>query len=509
MFRRIRTGKEEQARSDVSRSAIMRRPEREGAGAPPMQRELPDLATMPLPTAKADDDRQRASLPNTTERLKKAMEPDGVYMEDDAESKRRKKLLALRVDLHKKLLETLNLAAIDKVSPTDLRNEIADITREELADSNFVLNKKEFEALVADLVHETIGLGPLEPLLADDSITDILVNTHEQCYVERGGKLEKTEVKFKDSQHLMRIINKIVSAVGRRVDESQPWVDARLADGSRVNALVPPCAVDGPLLSIRKFSKKPFTVDKLIEFGAFSEEMALYMHACVRTRLNVLVSGGTGSGKTTTLNALSSFIPNNDRILTIEDTAELQLQQDHVGRLESRPANIEGTGAVTPRDLLKNALRMRPDRIIVGETRGEEVIDMLQAMNTGHDGSMTTIHANTPRDSLSRIENMVGMAGIELPLKALRANISSAVNVIVQVSRMSDGKRRMVSITEIVGMEGDIVTMQEIFKFDRHGTDGDGRVRGRYVATGIRSQYADRFKQWGYELPATLFRPDL
>jgi len=354
-----------------------------------------------------------------------------------------------------------------------------------------------------------MGLGPLEPLLADPSVTDILVNTYEHCYVERGGKLVKTNTQFKDNDHLMRVITKIVSAVGRRIDESNPWVDARLADGSRVNALVPPCAVDGPLLSIRKFSKKPFTVDKLIEYGAFSEEMALFLHACVRTRLNVIVSGGTGSGKTTTLNALSSFIANDERIVTIEDTAELQLQQEHVGRMESRPANIEGTGAVTIRDLLKNALRMRPDRIIVGECRGEEVIDMLQAMNTGHDGSMTTIHANSPRDALGRLENMIGMSGIELPLKAVRTNIAGAVHLIVQVSRMSDGKRRMVSITEIVGMEGDIVTMQEIFKFERHGTDGEGRVRGRYAATGIRSRYADRFKTWGYELPASLFRPDI
>ncbi|MEM1384817.1 MAG: CpaF family protein, partial [Pseudomonadota bacterium] len=329
------------------------------------------------------------------------------------------------------------------------------------------------------------------------------------CYVERKGKLVKSEVQFKDNPHLMRVINKIVSAVGRRVDESQPWVDARLADGSRVNALVPPCAVDGPLLSIRKFSKIPFTVERLIDGSAFSEEMALFLHACVRVRLNVLISGGTGSGKTTTLNALSSFVPNEDRIVTIEDTAELQLQQDHVGRMESRPANIEGTGAVTIRDLLKNALRMRPDRIIVGECRGEEVIDMLQAMNTGHDGSMTTIHANSPRDAMGRLENMIGMSGIDLPLKAVRTNIASAVNLVVQVGRMSDGKRRMSSVTELVGMEGDIITMQEIFKFDRTGTDGDGRILGRYTATGIRSKFSDRFKQWGYDLPATLFRPDM
>jgi len=427
----------------------------------------------------------------------------------DGDAKRRRRLLNLRVDLHRKLLEVLNLSAIEKVSEQELRSEIGEVAREELSTSDLVLSRVEFEQLVKDLVDEVTGLGPLEPLLADDTITDILVNTYSQCYIERGGKLELSPVQFKDNAHLMRVINKIVSAVGRRVDESQPWVDARLADGSRVNAMVPPCAVDGPLLSIRKFAKMPFTVDKLIASQAFSEEMALFLHACVRTRLNVLISGGTGSGKTTTLNALSSFIPNDERIVTIEDTAELQLQQEHIGRMESRPANIEGTGAVTIRDLLRNALRMRPDRIIVGECRGDEVIDMLQAMNTGHDGSMTTIHANSPRDALGRMENMIGMSGIELPLKAVRENIASALNLIVQVSRMTDGMRRMTSVTEIVGMEGDVITMQEIFKFNRQATDDSGRIIGRYGATGIRSSYTDRFRQWGYDLPASLFKPEL
>jgi pilus assembly protein CpaF len=427
----------------------------------------------------------------------------------DGDAKRRRRLLNLRVDLHTKLLEALNLSAIEKVSETELRGEIAEVAREELSTSDLVLSKVEFDRLVKELVDEVTGLGPLEPLLADNTITDILVNTYSQCYVERAGKLELSPVQFKDNPHLMRIINKIVSAVGRRVDESQPWVDARLADGSRVNAMVQPCALDGPLLSIRKFNKVPFTVDRLIQNQMFSEEMALFLHACVRTRLNILISGGTGSGKTTTLNALTSFIPNDERIVTIEDTAELQLQQEHVGRLESRPANIEGSGAITIRDLVRNALRMRPDRIVVGECRGGEVIDMLQAMNTGHDGSMTTIHANSPRDSLGRIENMIGMSGIELPLKAVRANISSAVNLVVQISRLSDGTRRMTSVTEIVGMEGDIITMQEIFKFNRQATDNQGRIIGRYSATGIRSSYTDRFRQWGYDLPASLFKPEL
>ncbi|MGF1444772.1 MAG: CpaF family protein [Pikeienuella sp.] len=467
---------------------------------------------MPLPTQetqRSGGELAPAAAPKPPSRIADVTQRAAPVDTDDVETKRRRRLLSLRVELHGKLLDVLNLAVIDKVTASDLKLEIADITRDHLTTSDIVLNKQEFTELVENLVHETVGLGPLEPLLADDTVSDILVNSYEYCYVERKGKLEKTDVQFKDNHHLLRIINKIVSAVGRRVDESQPWVDARLQDGSRVNALVAPCAVDGPLLSIRKFSKKPLTVEKLIDFGAFSEEMALFLHACVRTRLNVLVSGGTGSGKTTTLNALSSFISNDERILTIEDTAELQLQQEHVGRLESRPANIEGTGAVTQRDLLRNALRMRPDRIIVGETRGGEVIDMLQAMNTGHDGSMTTIHANSPRDSLSRIENMVGMAGIDLPLKALRQNIASAVNLIVQVSRLSDGSRRMMSVTEVVGMEGDVVTMQEIFKYERLGTDASGKIRGKFVATGIRSQYADRFKQWGFELPASLFRPDI
>ncbi|MFN3262644.1 MAG: CpaF family protein [Pikeienuella sp.] len=409
--------------------------------------------------------------------------------------------------IHQRLLESLNLSAIEDAPEAELRQEIAAISRETLADIGVVVNAQEFETLIGALIDEVTGLGPLEPLLKDPTVTDILVNTHTQCFVERFGRLELTEVQFKDERHLMRVIDKIVSAVGRRVDESQPWVDARLKDGSRVNALVPPCAVDGPLLSIRKFSKQPYGIDKLLEFDAFSEDMALFLQAVVGTRLNVLVSGGTGSGKTTTLNALSSFISNVERIVTIEDTAELQLQQVHVGRMESRPPNIEGKGEVSQRDLLRNALRMRPDRIIVGEVRGGEVLDMLQAMNTGHDGSMTTIHANSPRDAIGRIENMVSMAGVDMPMKAVRAQIAAAIHVIVQVSRLADGTRRMVSIQEITGMEGDVVAMQEIFRFDRRTVAEDGRVIGDYVATGIRSANADRFLQWGVALPQDLFAP--
>jgi pilus assembly protein CpaF len=430
-----------------------------------------------------------------------------VAAEVQRDQKRRQKLLDVKIDLHRKLLETLNLSVLDKVPEADLRREIAVIAREGLREMSVVLNASEMEQLTLELYDEVTGLGPLEPLLKDDTISDILVNGHAQVFVERGGKLVLTETQFKDERHLLRVIDKIVSAVGRRVDESQPWVDARLSDGSRVNALVPPCAVDGPLVSIRKFSKKKLNIDELVERGAFSEEMAAYLQAVVATRLNVIVSGGTGSGKTTTLNALSSFIDNTERIVTIEDTAELQLQQVHVGRMESRPPNVEGRGEVGQRDLLRNALRMRPDRIIVGECRGAEVIDMLQAMNTGHDGSMTTIHANSPRDAVSRIENMMAMTGLEMPLRAMRTQVTSAVNVIVQVSRLQDGSRRMTSIQEIAGMEGEIVSMQEIFRFQREGVDADGRVIGNFMPTGIRSIFSDRFRQWGYDLPASIYAP--
>jgi len=369
------------------------------------------------------------------------------------------------------------------------------------------LNREERATLNQDLFDEVTGLGPLEPLLKDDTINDILVNGPQQVFVERAGKLELTDTTFKDERHLLRIIDKIVSAVGRRVDESNPYVDARLADGSRFNAMVSPIAVDGSLVSIRKFKKEKLAVDDLVTFGAFTEEMAAYLQAAVSTRLNVIVSGGTGSGKTTTLNALSSFIDDDERILTIEDTAELQLQQTHVGRMESRPPNVEGQGAVSQRDCLKNALRMRPDRIIVGETRGEEVIDMLQAMNTGHDGSMTTIHANSARDAVSRLENMIAMAGIEMPLKAVRSQIASAVNLIVQASRLQDGSRRMVSITEVTGMEGDVISMQEVFRYQRVGLTPENKIIGHFTATGVRTHFSERFRMWGYDLPASIFEP--
>ncbi len=425
----------------------------------------------------------------------------------DKERKRKERLGEIKLELHKELLDNLNLAALENASESDLRAEIVAISGEALDSMGVVLNREERQTLNQDLYDEVTGLGPLEPLLKDDTVNDILVNGPQQVFVERAGRLELTDTQFKDEKHLLRIIDKIVSAVGRRVDESNPYVDARLADGSRFNAMVPPIAVDGSLVSIRKFKKEKLAIDDLVNFGAFTEEMAAYLQAAVATRLNVIVSGGTGSGKTTTLNALSSFIDNDERILTIEDTAELQLQQTHVGRMESRPPNVEGKGAVTQRDCLRNALRMRPDRIIVGETRGEEVIDMLQAMNTGHDGSMTTIHANSARDGVSRLENMIAMAGIEMPIKATRSQISSAVNLIVQASRLQDGSRRMVSITEVTGMEGEVISMQEVFRYQRVGLTPDNKIIGHFTATGVRSHYSERFKMWGYDLPAAIFEP--
>ena len=430
-----------------------------------------------------------------------------VAVAPDKDQKRKERLGEIKLELHKRLLDSLNLAALEHAAEADLRAEIVAISAEALEEMSIVLNKDDRLTIYQELYDEVMGLGPLEPLLKDETVNDILVNGPRRIFVERSGKLELTNITFKDEKHLLRIIDKIVSAVGRRVDESNPYVDARLADGSRFNAMVPPVAVDGSLVSIRKFKKEKLGIHDLVRFGAFTEEMAAYLQAAVATRLNVIVSGGTGSGKTTTLNALSSFIDNSERILTIEDTAELQLQQIHVGRMESRPANVEGKGAVTQRDCLRNALRMRPDRIIVGETRGEEVIDMLQAMNTGHDGSMTTIHANSARDGVSRLENMIAMAGIEMPIKAVRAQIAAAVNLIVQASRLQDGSRRMVSITEITGMEGDVISMQEVFRYERLGMQPDGKIIGRFNATGVRSHYSDRFRQWGYDLPASIYEP--
>ena len=472
------------------------------AGGAPAASSAPAASVQKAPAAKA------SQAPATPQRRQNPnVPPSAQAVAADKEKKRKERMSELKVELHKSLLDNLNLGALESATEADLRQEIVSISTEALEDMSIVLNKDERATLFQELYDEVMGLGPLEPLLKDDTVNDILVNGPQQIFVERDGKLTLSDITFKDERHLLRIIDKIVSAVGRRVDESNPYVDARLADGSRFNAMVPPIAVDGSLVSIRKFKKEKLAIDDLVRFGAFTEEMAAYLQAAVSTRLNIIVSGGTGSGKTTTLNALSSFIDNSERILTIEDTAELQLQQIHVGRMESRPANVEGKGAVTQRDCLRNALRMRPDRIIVGETRGEEVIDMLQAMNTGHDGSMTTIHANSARDGVSRLENMVAMAGIEMPLKAIRAQISSAVNLIVQASRLQDGSRRMTSITEVTGMEGEVISMQELFRFKRVGLAPDGKIIGHFTANGVRSHYSERFRQWGYDLPASIYEP--
>src|SRR6478672_8000272 len=378
---------------------------------------------------------------------------------------KRDKHTELKVELHQRLIDLINLPALEKMSRAQIEAEVGDIVAEELAKQNEALNHAERKQLVGDVLDELLGLGPLEPLLKDPTITDILVNGHDSVFVERYGQLETSPCRFKDERHLIRIIQKIVSAVGRRVDKSSPLVDARLADGSRVNAVVPPLALDGSLLSVRKFAKVPISMDRLVEIGSIPQQVAEVLKAIVASRRNVLISGGTGSGKTTLLNAMSAFIDNRERIVTIEDSAELQLQQVHVARLETRPRNIEGKGEITQRDLVKNALRMRPDRIIVGEVRAGEAFDMLQAMNTGHDGSMTTIHANTPRDALSRIEQMIGMSGVDVPPRSARNQIASAINVVVQVQRLSDGRRQLLAVSELTGMEGDVVTMQDIFRF--------------------------------------------
>ena len=415
----------------------------------------------------------------------------------------------LKVELHQRLLGLINLSALEKMSRAQIEEEVGDIVLEELDKQRHALNPAERKQLVDDVLDELLGLGPIEPLLKDATITDILVNGYDNVFVERYGVLEQSAVRFKDERHLLRIIQKIVSAVGRRVDESSPMVDARLADGSRVNAVVPPLALDGSLLSIRKFAKTPISLARLVEIGSVPAQVAEVMKAVVAARLNVLISGGTGSGKTTMLNAMSAFIDNRERIVTIEDSAELQLQQEHVARLETRPANIEGRGEIAQRDLVKNSLRMRPDRIIVGEVRAGEAFDMLQAMNTGHDGSMTTVHANSPRDALSRVEQMIGMSGIDVPPRSARAQISSAIHVVVQVARLSDGRRRLISLSELSGMEGDVITMQEIFRYRQTGVGSDGMVQGRFEATGIRPRFLDQVMAHGVSLAPDLFRPDM
>jgi pilus assembly protein CpaF len=417
------------------------------------------------------------------------------------------RLEKIKSQIHREILSQVDLRRMETISPETLRLELKNLTERLLDESSMVINESERRQIVQGIQDEMLGLGPIEPLLADPGVSDILVNGPYKVYVERKGKIEATNIEFDSEPHLMRVIDRIVSRIGRRVDEMNPMVDARLPDGSRVNAVIPPLAIDGPLLSIRRFSVVPYTMVDLLGFQTLNAEMAELINGLVKAKINLLVSGGTGSGKTTLLNVISASIPHDERIVTIEDAAELQLQQPHVVRMETRPQNIEGKGEISQRALLRNSLRMRPDRIILGEVRGAEVLDMLQAMNTGHDGSMTTIHANTPRDAMTRLEHMLGMAGLNVDARSMRQQISAALSVIIQVSRLSDGRRKLTSLQEITGIEGDVITMQEIFKFDQTGIAPDGQVEGRFVATGIRPKFVQRLKTRGIALRDDLFDP--
>ena len=412
---------------------------------------------------------------------------------------------ALKTRIHRRLIESLDLTNISLIEKDTLGKEISRIVEMLIAEEGVPLSKAERDSLVTDILHETFGLGPLEPLLSDPDINDILVNRYNQVYVEKFGKLQKLDLIFRDDHHLMQIIDRIVSKVGRRVDESSPYVDARLPDGSRVNAIIPPLAIDGPVLSIRRFGVNPLKMNDVLNFGTINKNMARVLEGCVKARLNILISGGSGTGKTTLLNILSEYIPNNERIITIEDSAELQLRQEHIVRLETRPSNIEGKGEITQRDLLRNALRMRPDRIIVGEVRGGEALDMLQAMNTGHDGSLSTVHANSTRDAMMRLETMVLMAGMDLPERAIREQIASAIHVIIQLARLSDGTRKIMRISEVTGMEGNTIVMQDIFIYDRKGIGVNGAVLGDFSATGVRPTFLDKIKMLGVDIPPHIF----
>jgi len=412
----------------------------------------------------------------------------------------------LKRHIHIQLVDRLDMNRVSEMDPKTLRNEIRSIVEHLCDTENPLLNRNERQRLVNEILDETFGFGPLELLLKDDKIGDIMINGPKKIFIEKEGRIQKSEVVFRDSEHLLQIIDRIVSRVGRRVDETSPMVDARLPNGSRFNAIIPPLALDGPVVTIRLFGSHPLSKDDLLRFKAFTPEMLALMEGAMKARLNIVISGGTGSGKTTLLNTLSSFIQSDHRVITIEDAAELQLQQDHVVRLETRPANIEGRGAITATDLVKNALRMRPDRIIIGECRGAETLDMIQAMNTGHEGSMTTVHANTPRDALSRLETMISMAGLELPIRALRAQFASAIDLILQASRLQGGPRKVTSISEVVGMEGDTIIMQEIFAFRQSGVDPNGRAFGEFISTGIRPTFMDRLESSGYQLSPDIFR---
>jgi pilus assembly protein CpaF len=412
----------------------------------------------------------------------------------------------LKIKIHRRLIDTIDLTKITTLETETVRGEIRRILEEMVMAESLPLSRADRDRLVIEVQHEAFGLGPVEFLLSDPTISDILVNSHKQVYIERHGRLEKTDIRFHDDAHLMQIIERIVSRVGRRIDESSPMVDARLQDGSRVNAIIPPLALDGPVLSIRRFGADPLTMHDLIQFNTVPEQVAEVLEACVKARLNMLISGGTGAGKTTLLNCLSNYIPEEERIITIEDSAELKLQQIHVVRLETRPPNIEGKGTIPQRDLVRNALRMRPDRIVLGEVRGGEALDMIQAMNTGHDGSLSTIHANSSRDALSRLETMMLMAGINLPERALREQMSSALDVIIQLSRLTDGSRKMIEVSEVTGMEGNVITTQLIFRFEQK-TIEHNKVIGEFVATGVRPQFLSRLESYGQKIPATYFTP--
>jgi pilus assembly protein CpaF len=418
---------------------------------------------------------------------------------------RRPVLLDEKLKLHARIIDEFNLTLLEKMPKEELVKNVRSYVADYVSAEKITLNQKELAAFTNEIINEMTGFGPIEPLLKDPTINDILINTHKQCFVERFGKLYETTVHFKDEAHLLRIINRIVAGIGRRVDESSPMVDARLPDGSRVNIAIRPIAVDGPLVSIRKFSDKPFSMDRLLEIGSLRPQMTDVLKAAAQGKISMIISGGTGSGKTTMLNALSNYIPATERLITIEDAAELQLQQPHVGRLETRPMNTEGRGEVRMRDLVKNALRMRPDRIIIGECRADEAFDMLQAMNTGHEGSLTTIHANSPRDALKRLEQMVSMAGMPMPGNAIRSQIASAIRIVIQLQRLPDGKRRITSISEITGMEGEVIQMHEIFKFVKESTDEKGNIQGHFRATGIRPNFLADLRAYGIELPASHF----
>ena len=442
--------------------------------------------------------RERLSNTNTDEQPKLASNGHGMLNSAYQE---------LKKTIHQTVLDRIDLERIQKHGEERLKKELELLVERIVDEEKIALNQNERRNLLLDIQYEMLGYGPLEPLLKDPGISDILVNTYKQVYIERQGKLELTDVTFQDNAHLLKIIEKIVSRIGRRVDESSPMVDARLPDGSRVNAIIPPLAIDGPILSIRRFAVNPLTVNDLLKYKSITPPMAQLLQSLAQAKINMLISGGTGSGKTTLLNVMSGFIPENERIVTIEDAAELQMRQPHVVRLETRPPNIEGQGEVTQRALVRNSLRMRPDRIILGEVRGPEALDMLQAMNTGHDGSLATIHANSPRDAISRLENMVSMAASNLAARAIRQQIASAITVIIQVSRLTDGGRKIISIQEITGMEGDMITMHEIFTFKQLGVTEDQKIKGHFLATGIRPQFTERLRTYGVPVPDSLFDP--